>query len=73
MAKLEFYIGDSAKFIATCEADAVPREGEFINIRGETYMVSQVTWALDHSDSPRAALRANVVLQDPLQALEGER
>jgi hypothetical protein len=66
MAKIEFYIGKSEKHIAVLNDGAVPRAGEFVNIRGVTYRVELVTWAVDHADSVfDAALRANVVLARP--------
>lgn len=65
MASIEFYVGRSGKHIAVLDDVAVPREGEFVNIRGVTYRVSRVTWAVDHADHiPGATLRANVEL-DP--------
>lgn len=66
MAKIEFYVGDSAKYIAVLDDGAVPRQNEFINIEGVTYAVSSVTWAVDQgSDRVHGMLRANVVLRKP--------
>ena len=67
MAKIEFYVGDAEKHIAVLDDGAVPRAGEFVNIRKTTYRVRSVTWAVDDADRiPGASLRANVVLNVPL-------
>lgn len=58
---IEFYDGDAAHPFAWVRADAVPRRGEFVNIRKQTWLVSRVTWALDSSDGV-TTLRANVEL-----------
>lgn len=63
MAAIEFYIGSAEKHIAVLDDGAVPRAGEFINIRKVTYKVLRVTWAVDQADLiPGASLRAAVVL-----------
>lgn len=63
MAKIEFYIGYAEKHIAVLDDGAVPRAEELINIRGETYRVNRVTWAVDQADSwVEHKLRANVEL-----------
>ena len=63
MAKIEFYIGNARGLIAAVDDGAVPREGEFVNIRSITYCVSRVTWAVDQADDLRErSLRANVEL-----------
>lgn len=66
MAKIEFYVGDSAGHIGILDDGAVPREGEMINIRHVTYRVSAVTWAIDgNPDRFRGGiLRACVVLSE---------
>lgn len=64
MAKIEFYEGSAKGHIAVVDDGAVPRADEWINIRGVTYRVSRVTWAVD-GDLDRfrgATLRANVEL-----------
>lgn len=66
MATIEFYHGDSDRHMAVLDDGAVPREGEFVNIRGDTWLVTKVTWAVDQADKiPGASLRACVVLQGP--------
>ena len=65
MAKIEFYIGNSDKFIETLVDGAVPREGEFVNIRKVTYQVDRVTWAVDDPKHYPVPLRANVELSVP--------
>ena len=63
MAKIEFYAGDAERYIAVVDDGAVPRADEWISIRGETYRVARVTWALDHADNrSERKLRANVAL-----------
>lgn len=69
MAKVEFYIGTAERHIAALDDSAVPREGEFVNIRKVTYRVARVTWAVDDADRiPRGSLRANVELETVEQA-----
>ncbi len=64
MATLEFYVGRSEKHIAVLDDGAVPRKGELISIRGATYSIVRVTWAVDWADKiPGAALRAAVQLR----------
>ena len=64
MAKIEFYIEYSDKFIASLKDDIAPRQGEFINIKNITYEVLHVTWAVDHADDRnKILLRANVELK----------
>jgi hypothetical protein len=66
MATIEFYHGDDEKHMAVLDDGAVPRPGEFINIRGYTWLVRRVTWAVDHADRiPGASLRACVILSGP--------
>lgn len=65
MAKIEFYIGTAPKHIAVVVDEAVPREGELVNIRKSNYRVGRVTWAVDHgNDVLTAQLRANVELEE---------
>lgn len=66
MAEQEYHIGDSLRNIVMLKDGAVPREGEFINIRGLTYKVRRVTWTADNADKIlEASLRANVELEIP--------
>lgn len=63
MARIEFYIGDSPKYIASLGDDVAPRAGEYVNIRKVPYLVARVTWAVDYTDSSMSCqLRANVEL-----------
>jgi hypothetical protein len=65
MAKVEFYVADAEKHLAVLDDDAVPRAGEYINIRKKTYIVRRVTWAIDQADQlGTTRLRANVVLDE---------
>lgn len=69
MAKIEFYVGDADKHIGVLDDGAVPRPGEFMNIRKHTYVVRRVTWAVDHDgDAFYGKLRANVELDEPAAA-----
>lgn len=65
MAKIELYEGNAEKHMAVLDDGAVPRVGEFINIRKVTWRVVRVTWAVDDADGPwgSAKLRANVELE----------
>lgn len=63
MTAIEFYVGSAEKHIAVLDDAAVPRAEELINIRGETYRVNRVTWAIDAADNRlERKLRANVEL-----------
>lgn len=59
---IEFYEGDAKYPFAHVRSSGVPREGEYISIRKETWLVSRVTWALDQPEGSQATLRANVEL-----------
>jgi len=67
MAKIEFYDGTKPGMLTAVTDGAVPREGEFINIRNETWRVVRVTWAVDHADEVASMirLRANVEMKRP--------
>lgn len=44
----------------------VPPKGSFVNIRGKTWEVTGVTYAVDHSDDwSQTTMRANVNLRRP--------
>jgi hypothetical protein len=55
---IEFYQRGGA-LLARIHASAVPREGEYINIRSQQWRVAYTAWALD-TNPPE--LRANVEL-----------
>ena len=63
--RVEFYRYGSDKYMAVVSGvGAVPQAEDLINIRGVTFQVTAVTWAVDHADDiSRAELRANVVLE----------
>lgn len=65
MALIEFYEGNAEHPFSHIEDGAVPREYEMVNIKGVTYQVERVTWALDQADKypPEKKLRANVELK----------
>lgn len=65
MAHIEFYEEGAVSIVASVDnAVGIPAVDEFISIRGETWMVTQVTWALDHADDRQMrSLRANVTIQ----------
>jgi len=59
--RIEFYNGK--QMIAAVASSMVPPEGGLISIRGETWAVSSVTYALDHADEiHERGMRANVDL-----------
>lgn len=61
MALIEFYDRPSARYpFASVDDEAVPRQGEFVNIAKVTYRVERVTWAVDQPAGERPKLRANV-------------
>jgi hypothetical protein len=62
--RVEFWIYGTDKCVATVlGVGAVPREGELISIRKDTWEVSAVTWAVDHAGKTDSELRANVILK----------
>ena len=61
---IEFYLTGSEKNLSVVKSEAVPRSGEFINIRGLTYRVLRVTWAVDDANDARTCrMRANVEIE----------
>ena len=59
---LEFY--DGKNFVAVAYGTMVPPVGSLISIRGETWRVVRVTYALDNVDDPAVKrMRANVGLE----------
>lgn len=59
---IEFYDGDS--LVAYVKSSMVPPVGSKISIRGKTWTVARVTYALDHADDPQGkGMRANVDLK----------
>lgn len=61
---VEFHRPGSSKNVAVVTSEAVPRSGEFVSIRGETYKVKRVTWAVDNADDIRTCrMRANVEIE----------
>lgn len=61
--RIEFYHGMDGPCVGTVESAAVPRRGEFVNIKGKTYKVLRVTWALDWPTGIVKTMRANVDLE----------
>jgi hypothetical protein len=66
--QVEFW-RDSGGLIASVASSIVPPAGSFISIKGETWLVSRVTYAIDHSGAAYAEriMRANVELQATAQ------
>lgn len=59
---IEFYDGDT--MVAYVKSSMVPPVGAKISIRGKTWAVVRVTYALDHADDPQGkGMRANVDLK----------
>ena len=48
MARVEFYHGSTDRHMAVLDDGAVPRVGEFVNIRKVTWLIRPVTWAVVH-------------------------
>ena len=59
---VEFYCGKP--LVASVRSHAVPRAGEFVNIRKVTYSVTRVTWAVDSDEVGRQSLRACVEMDE---------
>ena len=58
---IEFYDGDT--MVAYVKSSMAPPMGARISIRGKTWAVVRVTYALDHADDPQGkGMRANVDL-----------
>jgi hypothetical protein len=67
---IEFYDGDT--MVASVKSSMVPPVGAKISIRGKTWTVMRVTYALDHADDPQGkGMRANVDLKSAAQAKGG--
>ena len=65
LTRLEFYLNGAKKYLEVIDSSAVPSAGHFISLRGETYKVVRVTWAVDYPDDIHAKrLRANVEITD---------
>lgn len=62
MTIIEFYEGDNSGHFVSVKAEAVPRAGEYVNIRKKTWLVTRVTWAVDQPTGELPSLRANVEL-----------
>ena len=62
--RIEFY-RKGGGLIATVESSIVPLRGDLISIRGQTWEVTNITYALDHSDGPpsQRVMRANIDLE----------
>jgi len=61
--RVEYY-SSKDKLVAAVDSATVPVVGSYISIRGETWKVASVSYALDHADSPGLAqMRANVELE----------
>lgn len=61
--RVEYYLEPDAKHpFVSVESSIVPVKGSYVNIKGKTYKVTLVTFALDHSDRPTSERvhRANV-------------
>jgi hypothetical protein len=63
--RVEFRIEGHAKHLAVLSnVGAVPASSDLISIRGKTYRVMSVTWAVDQADRiGETELRANVDLE----------
>lgn len=63
MARVEFYVQGGGLIVAADDEAAVPRKGEFISIKRETWKVAAVSWAVDQPGGVlKPRLRANVEL-----------
>ena len=59
--RVEFY--DGQKMIAAAASSIVPPVNSKVSIRGKTWTVTRVTFALDHADEiAERGLRANIDL-----------
>lgn len=63
--RVEFYVDGADKHIAAVSGvGAIPSTGDLVNIRGKTYRVLSITWAVDHSDEwAETELRANMDIE----------
>ncbi len=62
--RAEFYeIGAEGHLAVVSGCGGVPRQKEFINILGVTYIVVAVDWCVDHADRLDSELRANVLIK----------
>ena len=62
--KIEFYKAGTDELIDAVESSMIPREGQLISIRGETWKVICVTLTIDYSGHPVISrMRCNVDLK----------
>jgi hypothetical protein len=71
--RLEFYNGHGG-MIAAVDSSIIPPMDSYINIRGVTYKVADITYALDHSDGlvTDRKMRANITLYKVSQLNRGD-
>jgi len=69
-SSLEFYRGE--KLLASVASSLVPHVGGLVSIRGKTWKIVNVTYAVDHSDAvfSNRVMRANIDVEAP--AASGE-
>ncbi len=71
MAAVEFWRQGGGLIVSIDDVPGVPMVGSFVNIKGKTWFVADVTWAVD-AGVRRDVLRANVELREPTdQDLKG--
>ena len=62
---IEFYVSSMWSYpFAHVRSSAVPRQGELVRIRQQTYEVVSVTWALDQPEGGPKTMRACVEVQE---------
>ena len=62
--KIEFYKAGTDELIDAVESSMMPRENQLISIRGETWLITRVTLAIDNSDDiSLRRMRCNVDLK----------
>lgn len=62
--RLEFYCDKECVGAIQSHGLPVPRKGELVSIKKETFKVTRVTWALDYSDKHlEKVLRANIEME----------
>lgn len=61
---VEFYLEGEMRPMLIMESSIVPTENSLISIKGETYTVVGVSYAIDYSDSiATRQMRANIILK----------
>lgn len=63
---IEFYLLGSPTPMFSIRSSFAPSEGEYVNIKGATYVVRGRSYTVDNSDQVERSIRCNVILRPTL-------